>query len=431
MTCALCDGSCAGADLTPLLDQRLTWLWTRLADMGDKRGDGDLTAGIVTVTAPQDVTQRAAATGLLGGTPLRAAQTRRVELAALTGKVRVRGERLTPGAVAAHATGRQLAVRAREKAARADMTERLRARLEEVTGSLPAHVQQLTPPDLTWPRLQQSGWVARLLKHADPAGLLEEATVVLAALPEHGRRADRRTLVAGRPHALDDGEPLAGLVHALTGVSGRRPRHAWDELGVDLDNLTGGLLAVGVYPQGWRLPAGSVVTLPPRELADLTWPTPPEPGAWVFVTENPSVLAAAADMTHQPHDAHVRMLCTFGTPSAVETAAVGRLSDAGWEIAVRADFDPSGLAHVRMLLAAAPAATPWRMHAADYLASRPGCSEGLTVDPGETPWDAGLADVMSQAGARAYEEDLLTELLLDLRQGHPPGLAEANSSGVS
>lgn len=65
------------------------------------------------------------------------------------------------------------------------------------------------------------------------------------------------------------------------------------------------------------------MTLPPRELAEVRWPAPGRPGMWVFVTENLSVLAAAAHLVRDTGTT-VRLLCTVGTPSAVEIAAVGR-----------------------------------------------------------------------------------------------------------
>lgn len=420
--CPLCNQRCHGAELPPLLQPDLDWLWQQVAAAADRRGDADLAAGTLKINAPTAAAQRAAATGLLGGQPLRAGQQRIVVLEQLTSRVQVRGPHLTPGAVAAHAAGRPLAAKAHDKAERAAVEERLRSRFAQEQAQLPEHVQRLVGDD-PWTRLATSGALTRLLKEADPSALLSAACAVLAVLPPPGQRVDRRVLVPGSPHALDDGTPLAGLVFALTSVTGRRPRKAWDALGVDIDNLTGGLLALGVQPAGWHLPPTAVVTLPPRELSDVQWPVPEQPGSWVFVTENPSVLAAAADVVRNTGTV-IRLLCTVGTPSAVENAAVGRLAAVGWNVAVRADFDPSGLAHVRALLASAPTAALWRMSAGDYEASIDECSQsaGLTVDAQAVPWDAGLAATMTKHGRAAYEEDLLPLLLSDLKAGQPPPL---------
>ena len=42
------------------------------------------------------------------------------------------------------------------------------------------------------------------------------------------------------------------------------------------------------------------------------------------------------------------LVCTMGTPSDLETAAIGALIEAGWRVAVRADFDGADQHLVRM-----------------------------------------------------------------------------------
>jgi uncharacterized protein (TIGR02679 family) len=145
---------------------------------------------------------------------------------------------------------------------------------------------------------------------------------------------------------------------------------------------------------------------------------------WVFVTENPSVVTAATALAAKSPHAPVRLLCTVGTPSALEVTAVAALADAGWRVAVRADFDPSGLAHMRTLMSACPAAVPWRMHAADYTKSTQTAVRTeevrLAITEADTPWDRTLAHAMIRTGSPGYEEALLQELLADLAQGQPP-----------
>lgn len=444
--CPYCPGDCRGADLDPLLTAPLGWLWEAVAAAADRRGDPALAAGRLTVTAPAEPAARAAAVGLLGGAPLRAGARRSVDLAALTARLTTRGGALTPGAVAAHAVRRPLAQRAAARRDRDTLLLALRAALAAHAAGLPGHVAERVDAERGWQRLRASGWTARLAGRPDPEALLAQAVAVLAALPAPPRRADRRTLVAADPHALDDGTPLAGLVLALAGLAGTRARPAWDALGVDCDDLTGGLLVLGVQPAGWTVPGDAVVTVPPRELARTRWPAPPAARAWVFVTENPSVVAAAAAAAAGAPAGSVRLVCTVGTPSALEAAAVAGLADAGWRVAVRADFDRSGLAHVRALLAACPAATPWRMGAADYRRAvattdvRPaaGPAAGPAADaaadhaadhvggapaitPADTPWDPALAAAMTAAGVPGFEEALLDVLLADLCAGRPGG----------
>jgi len=74
----------------------------------------------------------------------------------------------------------------------------------------------------------------------------------------------------GDPRGLDSGG-LPSLVLAIMGVAGQRAREAWAELGVDIDDLVGGLIVTGVHPDGWAVPAGSTMTLPPKELASIQW----------------------------------------------------------------------------------------------------------------------------------------------------------------
>jgi hypothetical protein len=183
--------------------------------------------------------------------------------------------------------------------------------------------------------------------------------------------------------------------------------------------LTGGLTVLGFHPDGWRLPASAVVTIPPIELAECRWSAPPLHGSWAFVTENPSVLTAARGLALA--GAHPLILCTSGTPSRLETRAIARLTDAGWNLAVRADFDAAGLRHVEALIHAAPQAVPWRMDTEDYL-------EALDKNSTDTPadaslvtssWNPDLALTMQMTGSWAYEESLISLLLEDLRRGAP------------
>ena len=420
MTCPLCDGACDGADLTPLLSPELAWLWETVAAAADRRGDESLTGGpAVTVTVPALPAQRAAAAGLIDGRPLEPGQSRRVSLKVLAAGVATRGPRLTPGAVAAHACNRRLAAKARRRAQQTAASDRIRTQLESSATSLPHHVRELIHPETAYTRLRTLGWVTRLLNTPDPTALLDQALQVAAQLPLPGRRIDRRLLVPGNPHALDAGA-LPALVLALTGSSGTPTRSGWARLGVDCDDLLGGLIITGITPRGWHIPPGATYALPPRELAHIDWEPPKTAGQWAFVTENPSVLAAASSQALD-QNSHVtpRVICTVGTPSQLECEAIGALSDAGWNTAVRADFDQAGLAHVRALLASAPAATAWRMSAADYLAAVLEGTDTLHLRDSDAPWDEHLVPAMRKHSVPVYEEDLLPALLTDITAGTP------------
>jgi uncharacterized protein (TIGR02679 family) len=422
MACELCPGVCAGTNLTPLLASELSWLWAAVAQTADRRGDAHMTSGVVTVIAPTDAAARSAATGLIGGRTLRAGQRVRVDLAELTQSLSGVGRGLTPGAVAAHVVGSRLAVKAREREDRDIATAAIVQQLRVGFSCLPTHLS--IEPDQVIDRMSRTGWIARIRNNPDPESLVAAVLAVLSRLPEPGARTDRRTLVPGDPHALDSGI-LPSLVLALMGVSGQRSREAWSEVGVDIDDLVGGLIVTGVAPAGWAVPHGATMTLPPKELADVKWAPPTSPEGWVFVTENPSVLSAAvqafreqsADSARVP-----RVVCTVGTPSQVECAAVAALAEIGWQVAVRADFDIAGLTHVRALLAATPTARPWRMSAADYLGTVGDGAPLIEIPADAAPWDTGLVAAMNKSGVPVFEEDLLAVLLDDMRKGLPGGV---------
>ncbi|MFD6334226.1 DUF2399 domain-containing protein [Streptomyces niveus] len=419
-------GACDGARLESLLTEEAHWLWEQLAARADRSGEPTMTSGTTMITAPAASGQRAAVLGLVGSRILAPGERRRIRLEELTLRLRPHGPRLTPGAVAAHAAGRALGSTAAERArqlARTTSLRKLRARLSQ---NLPGHAP-LRPADQTWEELHRTGRVARILQHPAPEQLLQTAAEVLRLLPPQ-ERIDRRLLAfhaAGNPHGLDAGTDLAGLVLAEAAAAGLTtakmpPRTAWGILGVDLDRLGGGLLSLGVNPDGCHMSARFPLVLPPATLTDVHWPTPPHEDSWVFVTENPSVTTAALEL---PPAVPVRLLCTVGTPSATELDTFARLADSGWNIAVRADFDGSGIGHMRAALRTVPRARPWRMSADDYIRSlHPTPFQPTPLDTErlpETEWDPALHTAMCATGRPAYEEALLDDLLNDIRNGYP------------
>ena len=431
--CPLCGGECTGAELAPLLEPRLVWLWEQIGRAADRRGDPALVEGTLSVRAPTSADERAAAIGLVGGRILKRHQSRNIDFSQLTLKLRVRGARLTPGAVAAHALGRRLALRAAADEQRRNQEQELMALFLDAVSSIP--YDSFREPDRIWASLRRNGWVTRLTTIHEPERFLRRAAAVVVALPQADMRTDRRRLSAdatGDPHALDHGAPLARFVIALLVSAGRiaprqRPRNAWASVRVDSDDVVGGLTAVGIAPLGWSVPSPATVTLPPRTLSRCEWPRPDSADAWIFVTENPSVASAAADLAAS--GVKLRLLCTTGTPSAEQVAAIAQLALQGWRIAVRADFDSAGLAHVTAILQKTPSALPWRMGADDYARS---VQDGIADDPAleqisDVPWDPQLSAAMRERSIAAYEEALLPELLDDLRRGVPGGAACAKS----
>jgi uncharacterized protein (TIGR02679 family) len=424
--CVLCGGACSGAELGPLLDARLGWLWEQIGRAADRRGDAALMEGSLLLRAPVDAAERAAAAGLVGGRVLKQGQTRRVDLRQLTTKLHTRGPHLTPGAAAAHALGRRLAMRADADAQRWKVEQELFSVFLDASKAVPSSA--FREHERVWAALRRSGWIARLVAADEPKQFLRTAMAVIEALPHADTRRDRRHLAAdvtGNPHALDHGTPLASAVMALLVASGvvkprLRLRDAWASVAVNCDDVVGGLIAVGIRPVGWTLPPGTTVTLPPRELQRCSWPTPDAAGAWVFVTENPSIASAAADLDGSGDS--IRLLCTIGTPAAAEITAMARIASAGWRVAVRADFDAAGLSHVAATLKGVPGAVPWRMGVDDYLQSVAAhmTEEVALQQIPDVPWEPCLAAAMRDRGVAAFEESLLGSLLEDLRRGALP-----------
>jgi Protein of unknown function N-terminus (DUF3323) len=190
--CRLCDGECQDATLRPLLAENLLWLWQQAAGSADRRGDPALMQGAITIRAPESPSARAAVLGLIPGRPLKAGQSRRISLPHLAAAVRRYGPALTPGAVAAHATGRQLASRARRRQDRHQFEQHVAA-----LGACWAAASR-SPLAANWdtmlPALRTAGWLARLQASTDPDQLLQQALAVIDALPETGMRLDRRVI---------------------------------------------------------------------------------------------------------------------------------------------------------------------------------------------------------------------------------------------
>ena len=400
--CPFCDGSCRDAQLPVFIEPGTAWLWEQLALLADRRGDPDLTSGQATVTAPPGAMERAAATALIGG-KLSPGGRRSIDLA----KLATVTAPASPGAVAAHAVGRRLAVRATARAAR----PRPKPNFEPG-----AKTCSLRHPET------KSGWLC-----ANEAGsrsclshlrILDRGVAVLVRLPPPGGPAvDRRVLAqqaTGFPHDLDDGQPVAGFCRAFLSVTGRVPerRTAPRRLGRSGSPLR--RHSRGVDHRQPRAPGlgralRRSVTVPPHVLANCEWPA--GDGTVAFVTENPSVLGAAAATAPGAH-----VICMSGTPSRTEVAALRRLAQSGWALHVRADFDDAGLAHAAAVLAAAPGSLPWRLGAADCMpASNREGPQPLRRDrlPARVVWIE-LVPAMRDAGVAVFEEAFWAELLADV-----------------
>ncbi|MDT0341858.1 TIGR02679 family protein [Streptomyces litchfieldiae] len=284
--------------------------------------------------------------------------------------------------------------------------------------------------------LRATGLLKRL-SGGDPVAarqLATDAVRVISRLPASGLTLPvlaARTL--GDAHALDEGRPLATLVHSAvrvlaalpddtpSGAEGRRA--AWASVGVALDELSSRVLVLGL-PGSTRGTTGRILAAA-REGGEPLLLTlrqlirePPELGAdgrRIRVCENPAVLAAAADDLGPDCPP---LVCVEGNLSLAARALLSRLADRGCPIAYHGDFDWGGIriaTHVLRL----PRAAPWRYDAPSYeSAVESGLGSRLdTGSPAPTPWDPPLAAAMAEHGVRVEEEHLLEDLLADLRRG--------------
>ncbi|MBV6696989.1 TIGR02679 family protein [Kitasatospora aureofaciens] len=292
-------------------------------------------------------------------------------------------------------------------------------------------------PELaSWRAKVEATGLLKRLSGGDPAAarrLAADAVPVLSQLPADGLTLpafSARTL--GDAHALDEGRPLATLVHsavralagppadAMSGAAGRRA--AWAAVGVALDELSSRALTLGlpgstVGTTGRILAAahegGEPCLLTLRQLTG----QPPRlglAGRLVHVCENPAVLAAAADELGPDCPP---LICVEGNLSVAARTLLTRIADQGCPIAYHGDFDWGGIRIATGVLRL-PGATPWRYDAPSYLAAVDrGLGTPLTTGtPTPTPWDPALAAAVTGHAIRIEEEHLLDQLLADLRR---------------
>ena len=305
------------------------------------------------------------------------------------------------------------------------------------------------PTEQAWQRgwrddLVATGLLRRLADDPDGAArLVERAGAALAALPAPGVHLARVAAdLLGDSHALDNDRPEATLVlkalqHRYLPPDERGPlptgvdrRALWAAAGVLLDEFAGPVLV-------WNLPtvgdglvdrtlqghavAGEPVRLTLRALLR----HPPDlsglAGRTVFVCENPTVVAAAADAlgaTGAP------LVCTEGQPSATVQTLLRHLAVAGVVLAHHGDFDFGGL-RIATTVIDRFGARPWRMGMTDYRTAPSGPALSVTVAP--VAWATGLAQVMNERGVAVHEEQVLDHLIADLH--HPPAdLPDAEST---
>jgi uncharacterized protein (TIGR02679 family) len=280
--------------------------------------------------------------------------------------------------------------------------------------------------------LEQTGLLRRL-SSGDPedgAGLITAALAVLRRLPAQAvPLAELAAAATGDSHALDAGEPVSTLI--LRAVASRdglafpadadQRRAAWAAVGVLADELSAPALVLNL-PAAETTPTGRALALAaetgePYRLSTRQLMRDPiqfriEPGTVVFVCENPSVVAAAADRLGSRARS---LLCTEGQPKTSLRLVLSRLRQAGARLAYHGDFDWPGIQIANGIIQRFGAA-PWLIGATDYERAVDLVSTGATLTgPPVVPiWDAALGEVMRLRRRAVHEEAVIDDLVADL-----------------
>ncbi|MER7927957.1 TIGR02679 family protein [Streptomyces sp. NPDC096057] len=389
-------------------DPGLAWLVERVRRRMER--DEPLT-GPLTLTTPTSA-ERAAAERLLGRAP-RAGRSLTVRLDAVDTVLRRSG--ISPDGLAGAVTALTGPV-----ARLADVREQEANAWQEAYAPLAV----LRPELGEWAdQLRKNGLVRRLARTPQAAKvLLTEAAAALRTLPADpavSLPAFAATAL-GDAHALDDGTPLATIVlsgiRALTGFpdgnGAEWRREAWASAGLLRDALSSTVLTLGLRGTptlGWMTDAGEPAVLTLRQLTHNPPSTTPRV---VYVCENPTVLATAAD-THGP--TCPPLICLQGQPSAAALTLLRHLHSHGSTLRYHGDFDWGGLRIAGALLRRVPW-QPWHYTAADYRTAVAATSLAppLTGTPADAAWDPELAVALGELGVRIEEETVLDILLADL-----------------
>src|SRR2546422_4686950 len=289
-----------------------------------------------------------------------------------------------------------------------------------------------SPVALRWiAELRETGLIRRLAKHDVDRGqvLCNQALEIFRRLPASGGYlAEIAAVVAGDGHALDPGRPLSAillrLVSKLSGiedwsaVEGRRS--AWAGVGVLVDELSAPALTLNLRSEGdsslhralnFHADTGEPYRITTRQLLRKGFLfTRSSVGAIVYVCENPTVLAAAANILGA-HSAPI--ICIEGQPKTAAHILLLQLRHAGIELHYHGDFDWPGI-QIANLVIKRYGAIPWRFCAVDYENSPEGTTlKGKIVS---SNWDPDLTAEMIRRRSAIHEEAILPQLLSDLRK---------------
>jgi uncharacterized protein (TIGR02679 family) len=170
----------------------------------------------------------------------------------------------------------------------------------------------------------------------------------------------------------------------------------------DPETATGRTLGIGAEAgQPLHLTARQLIRDPP-EL--------PVRGRTVFVCENPSVVAAAANRLGA---GTAPLVCANAHPGAAATLLLRQLAGAGARLCYHGDFDWPGITIANGIIARF-AAAPWRLDAGCYRSAAARGGPRLRGSPVTANWEPPLTKAMLALGVKVEEERVLDDLLVDL-----------------
>lgn len=278
-------------------------------------------------------------------------------------------------------------------------------------------------------RVRSTGLASRLAKGRERE-LVTSALDLVGSLPRQG---DRLNVVAssytGDSHGLDRGTQLGALVvNALAYLASVLPpstapdrRALWASFGVVCDELSCDVLTLGLGPTstdgaGVSLhamrTAGQPMRLTLRHVSGEKMKFTP---TTVFVCENPVVVAETADALGSSTPP---VVCIEGVPNTAALLLLEHLLESDCRLVFHGDFDWGGVKIFNLLLRKfGDNIRPWRFEHADYTeaADRLGVVSKLEGSPVEAHWDGLLQKAMVDRGRVVFEEQVLEDLMDDLR----------------
>jgi len=258
--------------------------------------------------------------------------------------------------------------------------------------------------------------------------LLFQTFDVIEALPAQDvTLAEFAAASFGDAHALDPDTPLGSIVIRAVASLGKLEkwddaqsrRQAWASVGVICDELSAPVLVLNLrasddQPASRALAAyadaGEPTFLSIRQL--LRAPprfTRESVGLSVYICENPSVVAAAANRLGARC---LPLVCIEGQPRTATRLLLNRLQSAGIRLMYHGDFDWAGIQITNTILGRHNAA-PWRMGVNDYVeaATRSLMLSGIPI---AASWDNELMPAMLNNGRVVHEEQVIEVILTDL-----------------